>query len=183
MEQIAEQLNLISNQVQLLTKNQETLQRQVREVSDDLSGRTKTSPMEVANPSGGSNPAKREPNYDEMLQIIKDKYLSIPWLKSHRHDIAFILTLRKEYEKGFNFEDSDRAYKDRVKVYYYATQFGWDEAIKRSKADEISRMGLEAHVITAPIATIRDEGRQYYRQRSTSSWKPRSRSRSSSRRK
>jgi hypothetical protein len=83
---------------------------------------------------------RRELNYDEMLDIIRDKYLSTPWLRSHRHDIAFIITLRREHEKNLRFEESDRAYKERIKVYYYATQFGWDEAIKRAKADEITRI-------------------------------------------
>jgi hypothetical protein len=169
----------------MLAKNQEILQNQVKEMGNQIPDRTKQSPMELANPSGNSNSVRREPNYEEMVQIIKEKYLLVPWLRSHRHDISFLLSLKREFDKGFNFQETDLAYKERIKVYYYATQFGWDEAIKRNKADEISRMGLEAHVIAAPVATIRDEGRQYYsyKQRSSSAWKPRSRSRSSSRKK
>jgi hypothetical protein len=186
IQQITDQLSIIAHNVQLLSKNQEVLQNQVKEMSIQNPDRTKQSPMEMANPSGDSSRIRKEPNYEEMVQIIREKYLTVPWLRSHRHDIAFLLSLKREYDKGFNYEETDAAYKERVKVYYYATQFGWDEAIKRNKADEITRMGLEAHIITAPITTIRNEGRQFYgyKQRSTSAWyKPRSRSRSNSRKK
>jgi hypothetical protein len=53
------------------------------------------------------------------------------------------------------------SYKSRIKAYYYAITAGWDEAIKRIRADNYRGVGLDPNVIHATVNM--EGGRQPYR--------------------
>ena len=84
-------------------------------------------------------------------------------VRSHRHDIEFVLAMYHEYKAGsFKQATSNKLLEQRLKIYFYAIQFGWDEAIKRAKAVELKELGLDAHVIAATIKTMDTGGMKIY---------------------